>query len=467
MFEDDENPFEFGDNLKEDLEQFEEHLKGKSIGFLDSDRLEAIIDHYLITAQYNKAKRASELGMYQFSYNPLFNLRYAQSLSGMGNLQDALQQVNILEKSAMSNPEVLLTKASVFSQLRDHKNAIRYFKLALDICEIEDRDEIYLDISMEYQNLRQFKEAISILKEALRANPANEGALYELAYCYDQTGAYDQAVNTYQAFIDEYPYSFTAWYNLGNAYSKVENHEKALWAYDYSLLINEEFGPAHFNIGNAYLHLEKYHKAIEHFHRCMELDGDDPLALCYIGEAHEQLEEFELAKHFYRRSIELAPMLSEAWLGLGIVEDLLENTREAIVLIRKALEFDEQNPGIYHVLAGAYEKLGEIGEALDNYEESLILDTENKECVSDYHDCLVNLLPLEALERLNSLELNVSNNFHISLLQVAIFVMAGKREIALNIFRDLAIENNTKAKTLFEISPSLLDEAEFVNLVEI
>ncbi len=467
MFDDEESPYEFGDNLKEDLEQFEEHLKGKSIGFIDSDRVEAIIDHYLITAQYQKAKKASEYGMYQFSYNPLFNLRNAQSLSGMGKLHEALQQVNVLEKTIPDNAEVILTKASLFSQLRDHKNAIRYFKIAMEICEPEDRDEIFLDISMEHQNLKQFKEAIEVLKEALLANPSNEGAMYELAYCYDQTGAYQQAIDTYQAFIDEHPYSFTAWYNLGNAYSKVEMHEKALWAYDYSLLINEEFGPAHFNIGNAYLHLEKYHQAIEHFHRCMELDGDDPLALCYIGEAHEQLEEYDLAKHFYRRSIELAPMLPEAWLGLGIVEDLLDNTREAIVLIRKALEFDENNPGIYHVLGGAYEKLGEFEEALDNFEESLVLDINNDECLADYYECLNHFPNLYSVNRLLELEQVVSEKFNILLIEVAVFNNLGRKEQALNLFRDLVLENKKQAKVIFEINPLLLDDIDFVNLAEI
>ena len=54
----------------------------------------------------------------------------------------------------------------------------------------------------------------------------------------------------------------------------------------------------------------------------MELDGEDPIALCYIGECYEQLNELEAAKEYYLKSIELAPMLPDAWLGLGIIEDL-------------------------------------------------------------------------------------------------------------------------------------------------
>jgi tetratricopeptide (TPR) repeat protein len=466
MFDDDEDDFS-DSNLNEDLEQFEAHLKGKSIGFLDSDRLEAIIDHYIINGQYSKAKSAADHGVYHFQYNPVFTLRKAQAMSGMGLLNDALELMNQIEKTNFDNPEVFLTKAALFSQLRDSKNAIRYFRLALKLCEPEDRDEIFLDIAMEYQNLNQFKEAIEVLKEAIRINANNEGALYEIAYCYDRLGDYQQAINCYTSFIDENPYSFTAWYNLGNAYSKSENFERSVWAYDYSILINPDFGPTHFNIGNAYLTLEKYHKALEHFHECIRLDGEDAMALCYIGEAHEQLNELDLAKHFYKRSLELAPLLPEGWLGLGIVEDLMGNTREGIVMIHKALEFDPENAGIHHVLAGAYEKIEEIEIAIEHYEESLLMDPTDEDCLSDYMELLTERSPLEAFERL-ALFMNETQeeNQIARVLEVNLQWMMGQKENAIRLFASCIEENQQKAKSIFEINPSLLDIPDFVNLAE-
>jgi tetratricopeptide (TPR) repeat protein len=320
---------------------------------------------------------------------------------------------------------------------------------------------------MEYQNLNQFKEAIEVLKEAIRINANNEGALYEIAYCYDRLGDYQQAINCYTSFIDENPYSFTAWYNLGNAYSKSENFERSVWAYDYSILINPDFGPTHFNIGNAYLTLEKYHKALEHFHECIRLDGEDAMALCYIGEAHEQLNELDLAKHFYKRSLELAPLLPEGWLGLGIVEDLMGNTREGIVMIHKALEFDPENAGIHHVLAGAYEKIEEIEIAIEHYEESLLMDPTDEDCLSDYMELLTERSPLEAFERL-ALFMNETQeeNQIARVLEVNLRWMMGQKENAIRLFASCIEENQQKAKSIFEINPSLLDIPDFVNLAE-
>jgi tetratricopeptide (TPR) repeat protein len=176
MFDDEEQPNEFFEgSLKEDLEKFESFLKGDTIGFFDTDRWEAMIDHYLIAAQYSKALLCVE-----------------QALSATGNLKEALNLLTEIERSDVPSMEVLLSKASVFSQLKDTKNAIKYFKGAIIEAAPEDRDEIYLDLAMEYQNNDEYQLAINVLIEAVNANKSNEGAIYELAYCYDQIGDTDR-----------------------------------------------------------------------------------------------------------------------------------------------------------------------------------------------------------------------------------------------------------------------------------
>jgi tetratricopeptide (TPR) repeat protein len=221
MFDDDEEQNEFFEGpLKEDLEKFEAFLKGEVIGFLDSDRWEAMIDHLLIGGHYTKALFCVDEALTQFSYKPLFKLRKAQALSATGKLKESIHLLTEIEREGLQSMELMLTKASVFSQLKDAKNAIKYFKIALSEAAPEDRDEIYLDLSMEYQNNGDYQLAINILKEAIAANPNNEGAIYELAFCYDYLGATQKSIDCYSKFIDDNPYSFTAWYNLGNAYSK-------------------------------------------------------------------------------------------------------------------------------------------------------------------------------------------------------------------------------------------------------
>jgi tetratricopeptide (TPR) repeat protein len=464
MFDDEEEYYE--GNLSEDLERFEAHLNGDSLGFLDSDRLESLIDHYLINSQYTKAKLCSEHAIQQFSYNPLFHLRKAQAISAMGNLKEALHILSTIEKWEQPSCEFLLTKASIFSQLRDSKNAIKYFKDALALSEPEDRDEIFLDLAMEYENATDYKNAVIVLKEAIQYNVHNEGALYEIAFCYDQLGEYENAIQCYSNFIDENPYSFTAWYNLGNAFTKLEKYDKAIWAYEYCIIINEEFGPVYFNIGSAYISQEKYTLAIESFKSCMDLDGEDAMALCYIGEAYEQLNDLKNAKINYSKSLKLDPLLPDAWLGMGIVVDLEGNTVEALTLIHKAAELDPENAGIYHVLAGAYEKIEDLDLANEYYLLSLELDPLDEECLTNYVQLKIEVSTLDAYHYLTEFTELHSENKIIPLLKINLLWLLGKKEEALFSFAVYAGMNKEKAKELFEINPPLKDVQEFVNLCE-
>jgi len=467
MFDDEEeDEGYFEGNLNEDIERFEAYLKGEALGFLDSDRLEGLVDHYLITSQYNKAKLCAEHALSQFSFNIIFSLRLAQAMSAMGHLKEALSVISQIEKTEQPSCEIILTKASIFSQLRDSKSAIKYFKESLNLSEPEDKDEIYLDLAMEYENINDYKNALVVLIEAIKYNPKNEGAIYELAFCYDQIGNYEKAIKCYSDFIDENPYSFTAWYNLGNAYSKSEDFEKAIWAYDYCILINEDFGPVYFNLGNAYLSMDKYQMSIDAFNKCMELDGEDPVALCYIGEAHEQLGELSLAKEFYKQSLELAPLLPDAWLGLGIVEDLEGRTREGIVLINKAVELDPENAGIYSVLAGAYEKLEEFDLAREYYLYSLGLDNSDQECLTSYVNLLNKLSYQESLTYISDFIQENLENLVAPLLKVNILFKLGRKEESLHLFSECAFTDKENAKEIFELYPEFKENIQFLELTE-
>ena len=255
MFDWEEDGFE--SHLNEDVQRFEEQLEANNLGFFDSDRLEAVIDHYIMNGVYSKGEAAADLGIQQYPYYTLFRVRLAQAMSGQGKLKEALVVLDDAERMDPMLMEIKLTKATIFSQLRDSKRAVNFYRAALELAENEEKDEIYLDLATELEQLQDFNGAIKVLEEAMHLNPNNEGALYEMAFCFDQLGDNEKAIITYARFLDENPYSFTVWYNLGNTYTKAEKFADAITAYEYCIAINDRFSPAYFNMGNAQLTLEQ------------------------------------------------------------------------------------------------------------------------------------------------------------------------------------------------------------------
>ena len=465
MFENEDEHF-FDESFNEDLVRFENSLKGEPLGFMDSDSFESLIDHYLIQGNYNKASLCADLGSEQYPFKTVFLLRKAQAVSGMGLLKEGLKLLSQIERFYEESCEFLLTKASIFSQLRDSKNAIKFFSEALVVSEPEDKDEIYIDLAMEYEHSFDFKGAIKILKEALLNNAKNEIAIYELAFCYDQLREYDKAIESYYNFINENPYSFTAWYNLGNSFAKQNNHEKAIWAYDYSVTINEEFAPAYFNLGSSYLSIENYRTAVDFFHKCIDLDGDDAVCYCFIGECYEQLNELSLAKEYYHKTISLNPDFGDAWLGLGIVKDLEDKTTESIEFFNKAIELEPTNSGYYHVLAGALEKMNFDVEANINYKIALELDNQNDQLVCDYLDFLLKTNQLQIFDQfvVDFVSDNEDVIFNIAMIRFFKEYKFTSKESSISMLNYLISENVDKARGIFSLYPELLNDNKIVNL---
>lgn len=464
MFEE-EDDAQLDGQLKGDLNHFESFLTGTPLGYIDSDRLEAIVDFYIESGEFNKAKRAAEIADTNFSFNPVFKLRIAQSYIGLNLFTDALNILSKLDEVGLPKLEVYLSYAIVFAHLNDFQSAVHYLTLSIPLAEKEDLMEIYLDLSGAYHKLEDEEASIEVLKKGIDTLSDADPLLYELAYKFDHLGRFQEAVDVYLKYIESNPYANMAWYNLGNAYSKLELFEKAIWAYDYSILIFEDFAPTHFNMGNAYLSLGKYHQAIDRFKFVLSLEGDDPMALCYLGESHEQLKEYEIAINYYRLCLEFDPNIYEAWLGLGIITDIQGKTVEAIALIHKALDCDPDNASIHLVLANAYQKACDFDEAKRYYNSALILDFQDQEILEDYVLFMLEQNPLNALEVLESHQVELEMNESFVQLLTHTLIQLGRYHEAHLLFSSLVAVDREQAKTIVDWNPNLLNRKEFVNLL--
>ena len=463
MFEDDEESL--GENqLDGDIEQFEAHLVGNDLGFIDSHRMEAIIDHYFSLSDFKKAKRAAQIADANFGYNNIFKLRIAQALCGEKKYNAAIDLLSKLSAEGLPTFELLVTFGSVYSQMGQFKKGVDYLLQALPLAEHDELADIYHDIAHAYAQMDDFEQSILTLERGLKDLPNCESLLYELGFTYDRVGKFAEAIQTYLDYIDENPYASMAWYNLGNTYSKVEDFAKAIWAYDYCILIFNEFAPAHFNLGNAYLSSGKHHMAIECFKNVLELEGDDPMAFCYLGEAHEQLQEYEIAINYYRLSLEIQPDLYEAWLGLGIIKDLQGYTKEALPMLYKAREYAEGNASVTLVLANAFQKLEDRNMAEEFYLEAIALDQEDPDSLHDYVHFLMEESPIAALKYLEENQEELMSNSFFTVLLCHILVHLGRNDDALLLFSGLVQQDRLLAEKLFEWNPKLRKHKDFVAL---
>ncbi|PKR81665.1 hypothetical protein CW751_03825 [Brumimicrobium salinarum] len=465
MFDEENNDDWLNSDLNKQLADFERMYSTKEYTFLDSSEVEYILDHLMITNQLKKAKWAAEQALTHFPNNGSLIARYAQILSFSGNINAALKLLVNLERLESNNIDVLLSIATCYSQLKDNELAIKYFEKAFQASTGEEKSDIAIDLAMEYENKDDYNAAINVLKKAINTGKINDLLIYELAHCYEKINDYENATKCFIDYIDEEPYSYTTWYNLGNIYAKINDVEKAIWAYEYAILINDEFIPAIYNLANAHLDANNIEEAVNHYKKCLTLDKDDPMVYCSLGECYEELESFEKAYQMYDKSTSLLPNLSDAWLGKGIMSDLMGFKKRAIEEIRVALNLSNDKADGWCALGNAYEHDDQEEEALKAYEKAIELAPNDKEIIIDYLSFLAGIeinMVFKAIEENPTLAESLIAKVVLSYCHW----MIGNQSESMMFFNEVLENDANLAKSLFLHFPEMNKVSYFIDRLE-
>ncbi|MFT7612292.1 MAG: tetratricopeptide (TPR) repeat protein [Parvicellaceae bacterium] len=466
MFEEQGSFFEEED-YNSHIERFEKMLSKDESYFFDVDVFEFLAEHYLEDGNVDQALAALEVGISQHPSSAIILLRKAQIHSSTGRIRSGHELLNKAESLAPNHDEIFLTRASLYSQEHKHNDAIKNFLKAIDLCSNEEIDDLYLDLAFEYENIEKYDLAVIALKKALKLNPENEGALYEIGYCFDQDERMEACVEFCLTFLDDNPYSFTAWYILGNTYSKMDQFEEAIASYDYCIIIKDSFSSAYFNSANCYGQMEDYTTAISLYFKTFEHESEQAITHNYIAECYEKLDDKENALKHYDLAIALDDKLGDAWLGKAIVKDTLGLTAESVQLLKVATEIDEKNHEYWYVLGEAYEKLEKYESAKDCYEIVISLEPTS---INGWLDLSNVLTETDSLERAveviqEGLETNKDND-ELMYRLVAYLLQSGRNESAKSQLQ-IALDKNFKAHDkLFNYYPEAQNINDVLSIIE-
>jgi tetratricopeptide (TPR) repeat protein len=388
--------------LRELLERFESVSGDGGYSFFDSGELEDIIYFYFSESELEKARKAIDFAIIHFPEEVSFQVFKAQYFLNNGEPEKALARLNSLDALDPQNPDISLTRATVYSTMHKHAEAIKEYQKAIAKVD-EDLDEIHTSIAFEYQNLRDYKKAAEHLKKAIRLNLSNESLLYEIGYCYEMGQMSDEAIAFFTQEIDKRPYSLVAWYNLGIAYSTIELYEKAIDSFDFSIAIDPTFTPAYFSKAQCFEQMDMYLEAINVYKQTFELEKPDAMTNYYIGDCYASMDKYETAIDFYRKSISLERQFSDSWMGIGLCFVELGMHSEALSHMEQAIKLENDNADYYIVFAETQIALGLLDEAALSYKKASELEPYHAEIWLDYSDFYADLkkdyeMALEILE---------------------------------------------------------------------
>lgn len=112
----------------------------------------------------------------------------------------------------------------------------------------------------------------TVIPQAENADFNSNSALLPARNAYNKPANLEQAIQSYKEAIKTNPNDFDAHFELGGCYSELGNEQEALKATKEAVRIRPNYPFAHIALGLNYYNLGRYEEAIETYKHAVELD---------------------------------------------------------------------------------------------------------------------------------------------------------------------------------------------------
>jgi tetratricopeptide (TPR) repeat protein len=247
---------------------------------------------------------------------------------------------------------------------------------------------------------KRYKDAINDYAEAIRLNPTNKLAYWNLAASYNNNGDYQLADEYYTKAIDFYKGDNKNLSRLYDDRALMEMAEQKLLQAikDDSLAIyyDDKFAPAYWNRANAYAQNADFQLSADAYIQTMNFYQLNKRALAQlfnnVADMEYFLSDYEKVIDYTTSSINLNPKQWEPYLNRGRAY-LKKNSKElAMSDFSKVLELDTTKTSFAYAFALFY--TGNPDEAIDVMQKNVIATTNDPVLMSHYYNiaCLYSLI---------------------------------------------------------------------------
>jgi len=242
-------------------------------------------------------------------------------------------------------------------------------------------DGHYNRLGINYLNNGQYSYAIGALKKAIKLNPSNTEAHFNLGRAYKRGGMDEQAKsefsishrlnpNKFNEYVKKYrekiDYELTDTQNyreLGSAYAEKGMIDDAINAYKKSIEIEPDNARAHYSLGTLYSIKGKYDDASDEFWMAVEIDPNISEAHYNLGLSYYRQGMFDKAITEYQTTLKLLPETqkkkrSGVHYKLGLAYEGNKAFRDAIHELKQAIKLMPKDARIHHQLSMVYKKAG-------------------------------------------------------------------------------------------------------------
>jgi tetratricopeptide (TPR) repeat protein len=197
------------------------------------------------------------------------------------------------------------------------------------------------------------KQAKSACDRAAQLAPSQAAAHLCLGMVDTGTGAYEKALEDYQAAASLEPTNDAAYNGLASAYEQLGQPDKAEATYRKAISLRPSYWATYNSLGSFYMNRGRYGDASEMFSQVIALAPDSFAGYSNLGGSSFSSGDYEKAIQAFKRSVEIRPT-ADATSNLGMSYYQVRNYTEAAQIFEKATALDVENYEVWGNLGDAY-----------------------------------------------------------------------------------------------------------------
>jgi arylsulfatase A-like enzyme/Flp pilus assembly protein TadD len=191
--------------------------------------------------------------------------------------------------------------------------------------------------------LRQQKwaEASAEMKKCLDLNPSFDQAMTGLARALMNTGNTDEAKKWLNQALKQNPQNYRAWYELAMADARTDK-AVAIADLEKAVAIQPNFAFVRRELGILQVQQKSYLDALKNLRTAADLGMDDAPLYNFMGIAYSNTNQLQKAVSTYQHALKLQPNLAEAHLNLAYAYQRLNRTQSARAEYQAACRLEEK-----------------------------------------------------------------------------------------------------------------------------
>ncbi len=263
-------------------------------------------------------------------------------------------------------------RGAEFALKRQFANAEQEYRAALSIDS--HNPDVYASLAYVLDMQKKWDEDATAAREALRPDPNNELARYNLGDALGNKGDSDGEIAEYREALRLNPDSDAAHDLLGNALEKTGDLDGGITEFQEALRLDPNDDLTHVHLGFALGRKGDWDEMVTQEREALRLNPGNALAHLDLGIALGGKEDWDGKIHEDREAIRLNPNLPEAYTGLAIALGNMGDWDGVILEEHEVLRLDPNKGSSHKGLGMALEWKVDQRVALEELRAAFMLD---------------------------------------------------------------------------------------------